>query len=711
MKRTTVLKRVVILVAVLATLFSLSATVSAARVPTDAYTYWQKGDTGAKEAVTIRPLYTAEEVIDGNTLGIGAMVSPKYMAVDNNGFLYVLDSGNGRIVVLDTDMTVLQTIEEVYQDGEAIPFMGAGGLSVTKDHLYIADTDGGRVLVCSRSLNVEQVITKPDSYLIPENFPFKPTRVVCDNKGFLYVLCEGSYYGTMMFTDTYEFLGFYGANLVEGDVLSAIKEWFQSIFMTDAKQEGTTKKLPYQVTDVTLGPDGFLYTSTEGGQWSFTRGEIRKMGPGGGNILKFSSNLSSMDADDFRFTDMEYNYNTLNTRITPAIAGLSVDADGFIYAVDRATGKILIYDQMCNLLTTFGGGIGTGTQLGTFVTPVSVVGNGEEVYVLDTIHASITVFRLTEFGRKVRQADILSLDGDHAQAKPLWQEVLEQEQNYQIALVGLGKAALGERDYETAMEYAQLGLDQETYISAFKSTQSKFLEKNFIWLFFGILLAIVGLSVFFIISRKREIVLVRHEQLRHATSVLTHPFVSFNSIRQTPRLSMWIPTAILFLFFLGKMAEKEYAGFMYVLPSKESSLLFTLIGTVGLAVLGVFCNWGISVLFEGKGKLKQCYCALCYCLVPQIVGSIAYVALTYLVVPTGGSVLTIVQMIITIITVIWLLLAITIVHEFSFFKAIGALIGTILAMCLVGFIAFLLVVLAQDVVTFVGNLFKEAFYR
>ena len=38
MKRTTVLKRVVILVAVLATLFSLSATVSAARVPTDAYT-------------------------------------------------------------------------------------------------------------------------------------------------------------------------------------------------------------------------------------------------------------------------------------------------------------------------------------------------------------------------------------------------------------------------------------------------------------------------------------------------------------------------------------------------------------------------------------------------------------------------------------------------------------------------------------------------
>ena len=711
MKRTTVFKRVVVLVAVLATLFSLTATVSAARVPTDTYTYWQKGDTGAKEAVIIRPLYTAEEVIDGNTLGIGALAAPKYMAVDSYGFLYVLDSGNGRIVVLDTDMTVLHTIEGAYYNGEEISFKDAGGISVTDDHLYIADTKGERVLVCTRDMQVEHIITRPDSYLIPEELFFKPTRVVSDDKGFLYVLCEGSYYGTMMFSDTYEFLGFFGANMVEGDVLTAVKEWFQSLFMTDEKARGKLKKLPYQVTDVTLGPDGFLYTSTEGGQWSFSRGEIRKMGPGGGNILKFSSNLSSNDADSFRFTDMDYNYSTLNTRITPAIAGLSVDADGFIYAVDRATGKILIYDQMCNLLATLGGGIGTGTQLGTFVTPVAVVGNGECIYVLDTISANITVFRLTEFGRNVREADILSMDGNHTQAKPLWEEVLKKEQNYQIALIGMGKAALVERDYETAMEYAKLGLDQETYTSAFKSTQGKFLEKNFIWLFLGILIAIIGLSAFFIISRKREIVFIKYDQLRNAVNVLSHPFVSFNSIRQVPQLNMWIPTALLFLFFLGKMAEKEYAGFMYVLPSNESSLLFTLIGTIGVAVLGVFCNWGISVLFEGKGKLKQCYCALCYCLVPQIVGSILYVALTYLVVPTGGSVLTIVQLIISIVTVIWLLLAITIIHEFSFFKSIVALFGTLLAMCLVGFIAFLLVVLAQDVLTFIGNLYREAFYR
>lgn len=709
MKRTTVWKRAAVIAVVLALLCALP--VSAARIPNDTYTYWQKGDTGAKQEMSIRPLYDAEETIDGNTLGIGALKEPKYLTVDSDGVLYLLDSNNSRIVILNSDLTLAEVVDTVYYEGEPLDFTGAGGLSITDERLFIADSVNKRVLVCSRDYTVEHIVTAPDSYLVPEGFDFKPTRVVCDQKDFLYVLCEGSYYGTMMFDENFQFLGFFGANLVEGNVLSAIKEWFTSIFMTDEKAAGKLKQLPYQVTDVTVGPDGFLYTSTEGGQWSFSKGEIRKMGPGGGNILKFSSNLSAQDADQFRFTDMDYNYNALNTRQTPAIAGLSVDADGFIYAVDRTTGKIFIYDQMCNLLTVMGGGIGTGSQLGSFVTPVAIVGTGDHVYVLDTINANLTKFTTTEFGRKVRQADVLSQDGDHLAAKPLWKEIIQDEQNYQIALIGLGKAALVEGDYETAKEYAKLGLDQETYISAFKSTQSLFLEKNFIWLFFGILLAIIGLSVFFIISRKREIVLIKNAEVRNATNVLMHPFVSFNYIRQAPRMSMWVPSVILVLFFLGKMAEKQYAGFMYVLPNNETSLLFTIVGTIGLVILGVFCNWGISVLFEGKGKLKQCYCAVCYCLVPQIVGSVLYVALTYMVIPTGGSFLTIVQMIISIITVLWLLLAITIIHEFSFFKAIGSLIGTVLGMCLVGFIAFLLVVLAQDFVTFIGNLYREAFYR
>ena len=709
MKRTTVWKRVAVMAVVLAMLCALP--VSAARVPTDTYTYWQKGDTGAKQEVSIRPLYVAEEIIDGDSLGIGALKEPKYMARGNDDKLYILDTGNSRIVVLNSDLSLDATVDTVYLDGEPTSFVGAGGLSVTDTHIYIGDTMNQRVLVCSRDFIVEHVITRPDSYLIPEEFTYAPTRVVCDAKGYIYVLCEGSYYGTMMFSDDYQFLNFFGANLVEGSVLDAITEWFRSLLMTDEKAQAVLKKLPYQVTDVTVGPDGFLYTSTEGGQWSFSKGEIRKMGPGGGNILKFSSNLSAQSADQFRFTDSRYNYNALNTRITPAISGLSVDDNGFIYAADRATGKVLIYDQMCNLITIMGGGIGTGTQKGTFVTPVAIVGTGEEVYVLDTINANITVFRVTDFGRLVLEADVLSQDGDYLAAKPLWEQVLGQEQNYQIALIGMGKASLAEGDYEAAMEYAKLGLDQETYISAFKSVQSRFLEKNFIWLFFGILLVIIGLSVFFIISRKREIVLIKNEQIRNATNVLMHPFVSFNYVRQSRRLSLWIPSVILGLFFLGKMAEKQYAGFMYVLPSNENSLLFTLIGTIGLVILGVFCNWGISVLFEGKGRLYQCYCAVCYCLVPQILGSVLYVALTYLIIPTGGSFLTIVQMIITIITVLWLLLAITIIHEFSFFKAIGALIGTILGMCLVGFIAFLLVVLGQDVVTFIFNLYREVFYR
>ena len=700
-----------VLTMLLLLLSTLTVTVGASRVPTDTYLYWQRGDTGEKEPVSIRPVYEATMIVDGHSLGIGSLNEPKYIAGDTDGCLYILDSGNGRIVILSEDLAVKQIVERVTYGSETLDFTGAGGIFVTEDTVCIADSVHERVLVCDRAFQVQHIITRPDSYLIPESFTFAPIRAVRDNKNFTYVLCEGSYYGVMVFTDTYEFLGFFGANLVEADVLDAITEWITSLFTSDEKQEGQLQDLPYQLTDVTVGPDGFIYSSTEGGQWSFTTGELRKMGPGGGNILKFSSSLSNLDADDFRFTDTDYNYNALNTRITPALSGISVDAQGFMYAVDRATGKIYIYDQMCNLLAIFGGGIGTGNQLGTFVTPVSVVAVGDRIYVLDTIKTGVTVFERTAFGQLVMEADVLSMQGDYVAAKPLWTQVLQQEQNYQVALVDLGKAALEEKDYNTAIAYAKRGLDQETYISAFNSLTNQFLEKNFLWLFLLVIGSIVGLSAFFVVSRKREIVLIKHPQLHNAVNVMTHPFISFGTIRQMPNLNMWIPNLLRVLFFLGKMAEKEYAGFMYVLPDNDSSLLFTLIGTVGLAILGVLCNWGISVLFEGKGKLMQCYCALSYCLIPQILGSVLYVVLTHVVAPTGGSVLTVVQVIVGLITVIWLLLAITIIHEFSFFKAIGSLIGTILAMCLVGFILFLLVVLAQDFVTFLFNLYREAFYR
>ena len=134
----------------------------------------------------------------------------------------MLDSGNGRIVVLDENYTVKQQITDLTYQGETINFTGAKGLFADDSGLYIADTLNKRLL-CTKNGEIFKIITKPEDATVPETFDFAPTKLVRDSNGYIYLLCQGSYYGMMVFSDTYEFFGFFGANNVTTSFSNAIK--------------------------------------------------------------------------------------------------------------------------------------------------------------------------------------------------------------------------------------------------------------------------------------------------------------------------------------------------------------------------------------------------------------------------------------------------------------------------------------------------------
>lgn len=58
------------------------------------YSYWG-------EAVPAPAAYVPGRVIDGNSLGIGAFNSPVDLFVDEKNQIYVLDSGNHRIIIMN----------------------------------------------------------------------------------------------------------------------------------------------------------------------------------------------------------------------------------------------------------------------------------------------------------------------------------------------------------------------------------------------------------------------------------------------------------------------------------------------------------------------------------------------------------------------------------------------------------------------------------
>ena len=71
-------------------------------LPYSNYTYSEKGN----QVVLGPQAYVPEEVIYGETLGTTGMFEPSDVATDENGLIYILDGGNGRILVLNPDYTL-----------------------------------------------------------------------------------------------------------------------------------------------------------------------------------------------------------------------------------------------------------------------------------------------------------------------------------------------------------------------------------------------------------------------------------------------------------------------------------------------------------------------------------------------------------------------------------------------------------------------------
>ena len=78
--------------------------------------------------------------------GTSPLALPSDVAIAPNGYIYIVDGGNHRIVVYDSDGSYLQTIGS--EGSTAGLFSGPMGISVDKKgHIYVADTDNHRIQI------------------------------------------------------------------------------------------------------------------------------------------------------------------------------------------------------------------------------------------------------------------------------------------------------------------------------------------------------------------------------------------------------------------------------------------------------------------------------------------------------------------------------------------------------------------------------------
>jgi len=673
--------------------------VCSAEIPYESYTYWTDVGTNDKDVYN-RAMYEPYCTISASSLGVEDFSKINDISTDDEGNIYILDS-DSRIVIANKNY---QFIREIGAINGTERFDNANSVFVHKDKtLYICDTDGKRVIHITNGGNLIEIITLPDSPLIPEDYDFRPTKVGLDSYENLYILSDGSYYGALLYAPDRSFLGFYGANSVNTSISNVITNIKNRILPNNVKKGNTAQQLPYCFVDIEVDDDGFVYTCNGYTQKYGRQGQIRKLSPGtGSNILKSS---------DKNFVDADVNTtSTGNAMAKQDIMDIEVDSNGFIYGLESAFGRIFLYDDSCRILTAFGGGMGSGSQVGTFVTVsgMAINNDGEQVLVSDSEANLVTVFSVTEYGNRVKQLVKITLEGKYTEAKSGWEEILSLDNNFQPAYSGLARAYLSENDYSNAMKYAKIGFDRETYGLAFEYWRKDFINENFIWIFVIALIAIVGVIVFLAISMHKKLVFIKNAEMRLMFSTMLHPSNCFSDIKEKRKGSISLCVITVILYYLTTILQTLKGGFLFSVYDHASfNSIWVLVRSVGLVVLWIVADWMVCTLLGGKGKFREIIIITCYSLWPLIIEKILRLVFTNVLLPTEASFLNILDTIAIIYFIILMVIGLLKIHDFSMSRLIGTSALAIVGIAAIIFLIIMIVILVQQFWGFICTLVSE----
>ena len=673
-----------------------AVTAVSAADPVDSYTYWTGVTTNGK-AVYAKSMYEFDKLIKPVDIGIAHLESITAMCKDNNNNIYILDK-NSRIVILDKDYNL---VTEIGLINGTISYNGAKGIYYNDGAIYVCNTEGKNIYMINQAGELLDTITVPESNLIPEDFDFLPIKVTRDSNGYMYVVSEGGYYGALLYSPDRTFLGFYGANNVNATVASVLTNISNRLFPNVEKHNNSIKKLPFSLVDITVDNKDFIYTSngyTDGSALS-RKSMIRRLSPGtGDNILKSKENFG-----DVKLISPDGMYRQ-------DFCDIEVDDQGYIYALETCYGKVFIHDRNCHTVNVFGGGMQLGDQKGTFKKVAAMVlkDNGDEVLVADSGTGYITVFKINEYGKKVKNLNYLTLEGEYDQVKTGWEEILKEDKNSQLAYSGLANAYLEEENYELALKNAKLGYDKDTYAVAFEYVREDFISDNFTIIFIVLAVLVIGAIVLMFVTNKKKIVFIKNQSLNLMFSTALHPSNSFTDIKEKGLGSIPLCLLLLVLYYVVTVMKSIAGGFMFTNydPASFNSIL-VLVRSVGLVVLWIVANWMVSTLLGGKGKMKEIIIVTCYSLQPLILSGIIHIVLTNVLLPVEASFLGILSTLAIIYFGIMLVNGMLKIHDYSIGKFVWTTFLTVLGMAIIVFLLIMLVILIQQFGAFIVTLVTE----
>lgn len=457
-------------------LFAGSCTIANAE---EGYTYnhdWWGDVQYSPDAYTTVGVYTATEM--GLKEGFN---SPSGMFVYGD-MIYVCDTGNNRIIEIERTskekLEISRVIDGFKGNVSKKTFSSPTDIAVTEDgYMYICDQNNERILKLDMDLNFVMEFTKPTDSNFDQSISFLPNKLSVDTAGRVYCVAVNVNKGIIKFESDGVFSGFVGATKVTYDWMDYV--WKK--LSTKAQRAQLESFVPTEYDNLYMDKDGFIYAVTSNASKADlddgTADAVRKLNLMGSDILVRNGNWYVI-GDIYWSEGGGYEGPSKLTDIT------TLDNDVYV-AMDKNRGRLFAYDDQGRMLFAFGG---SGNVDGYFKMPTAIEHMDHDLLVLDALDCSITLFTPTEFGSLIYQAIEEFQGGKYAESGETWKEVMRLNGNYDLAYIGIGRSLLRQEKYREAMDYFELKYDDENYSKAFKQYRKQWVEENIIWIFLGVFL-------------------------------------------------------------------------------------------------------------------------------------------------------------------------------------------------------------------------------
>ncbi|MDD9269168.1 YIP1 family protein [Paenibacillus sp. GCM10023248] len=631
------------------------------------------------------------------------MKNPKDIFIDAKGEVYIADTGNNRLVHMTETGKLLRYI--TLPDN---PFNKPEGVFVTGDgSIYVADTGNKRVLKLDASGKLVQEYKRPESRYIPETFVFDPAKVMVDEREFMYVAVHGSYEGLVMIDPKGKFQGFFGANNTALSPLDALKR----MLYTKTMYANEVAKRPEPINSVATDKNGYIFTVTGG---TATTNQLKKLNVKGDNLLRGSSKPFGETAP--------WDVPAEGVVTGPQLSDVAVDQSGNMIVVDQQNKYISHYDASGNLLYFWGGASAIGSsQVGLLKSPVALdVNSRNELFVLDDQENIVQVFRLSEFGQKVDQANQLTLAGRYEDSEQPWKEVLRLNGQFAPAYLGLAKSAFKKEQYEVAKDLFKEAGDQQGYSDSFWQIRMLWLQQNFSWIASVLVLGIILYIAADKMTANREFRTRWRNRpksqnrfianTRLVLHILKHPIDGFSAIHYENKGSYLSASVILLCVYASLIISQFVTSFSFN-PKTFVDIYSTFTQFFIVWFAWIIANYLVSSIYRGEGRFKHIFIGSAYALLPYIAIGIPLAIVSNVMTMSESSIYQFMGNAMTVWIGLLIFWKIQNVHNYTFGETIMNIFLTICTMLVIGVLIFIIIGLTSDFGSLLYQMYQEVTLR